>query len=171
MLQKGLSSVLVIVLVVGALALAAGAYYMGTQKSASVSNQSSELQTLENTQKSGVYTMASSNPKASSTSQLANPASENCIKQGGTLTIKKLADGGEYGLCNFEDDMACEEWALMRGECPKGGVKTTGFTTEAQKYCAWLGGQTLAVKDANCKLPSGKTCLDEDLYNGKCSPN
>ena len=29
--------------------------------------------------------------------QIANPASENCIKHGGTLSIQTRGDGGQYG--------------------------------------------------------------------------
>lgn len=105
---------------------------------------------------------------ASSKTQLANPASVNCEKQGGTLVMKKNGAGGEYGLCVFEDNMACEEWALFRGECPVGGVKTTGYDNVEQMYCAWLGGKTLAVENATCTLPSGKTCGTEAVFNGLC---
>lgn len=110
-------------------------------------------------------------PAPTKSAQLANPASENCIKQGGRLIIKKRGDGGEFGLCEFEDNRGCEEWALMRGECPGGGVKTTGFDTEAQRYCAWLGGKTSAVKNARCTFSSGKICDDNELFSGKCSSN
>jgi len=100
--------------------------------------------------------------------QLANPASINCRKKGGTSMIQTNPSGGEYGLCQFDDNMACEEWALFRGHCPIGGVKTTGFDTTAQKYCAWIGGQTLAVENATCTLPSGEICDDKALYTGEC---
>jgi predicted metal-dependent phosphoesterase TrpH len=39
-------------------------------------------------------------------------------------------DGGEYGICVFEDNRQCEEWALFRGECPAGGRKATGIPVE-----------------------------------------
>lgn len=102
------------------------------------------------------------------TSQVANPASVNCKKLGGILAIQKRGDGGEYGLCGFEDNRFCEEWALMRGDCPMGGVKTTGYDTIEQKYCAWLGGKTLAVKDAICTFSDGSTCPDDEFYAGTC---
>lgn len=101
---------------------------------------------------------------------IANPASTNCKEKGGTLQIKTRGDGGEYGLCYFEDNYACEEWALFRGECPVGGRRTTGYDTEAQRYCAWLGGQTYAQDNAVCTFKDGSTCPDEALYNGTCSP-
>ncbi|MEZ4583733.1 MAG: hypothetical protein R3A10_19215 [Caldilineaceae bacterium] len=37
--------------------------------------------------------------------------------------------------------MQCEEWALMRGECPDGGVKVTGYATDAARFCAITGGE------------------------------
>jgi len=104
----------------------------------------------------------------STPTSLANPASMNCEKQGGKLQIETRPDGGQYGLCYFEDNRACEEWALMRGECPIGGRKTTGFDTEAQKFCAWSGGDTLAVPNAVCKFNDGSSCPDEAFYAGTC---
>jgi len=101
--------------------------------------------------------------------QLANPASVNCTKVGGNLVIQKRGDGGEYGLCYFEDNRACEEWALFRADCPVGGVKTTGFDTIDQKYCAWSGGQTFAVPNSVCTFKDGKKCFTLDFYNGKCN--
>lgn len=102
--------------------------------------------------------------------QIGNPASINCTKVGGKLVIEKRGDGGEYGLCYFEENRACEEWALMRGDCPVGGRKTTGYDTIDQNYCAWVGGQTYAVKDSICTFKNGSKCSTKDFYNGKCSP-
>ncbi|MCX6788664.1 MAG: DUF333 domain-containing protein [Candidatus Jorgensenbacteria bacterium] len=103
--------------------------------------------------------------------QIANPASENCVKVGGNLQMQKKEDGSEYGLCYFEDARACEEWALFRGECQVGGMKTTGYDTIDQKYCAWSGGSTFAVPNSVCKWKDGKECSTIDFYNGKCSKN
>jgi putative hemolysin len=47
---------------------------------------------------------------------MANPASVNCGKIGGTVEIKKNADGSEYGMCTFQNGTSCEEWALFRNE-------------------------------------------------------
>ncbi|MCU0680473.1 MAG: DUF333 domain-containing protein [Planctomycetes bacterium] len=99
---------------------------------------------------------------------IANPASTNCKIKGGRLEIEKKPDGGEYGLCFFDDNRACEEWAMFRNECPLGGVKTTGYDTEAQKFCAWSGGKTSAVENAVCTFSDKSTCLAEDFYKGAC---
>jgi putative hemolysin len=71
-----------------------------------------------------VVLVAACAPLASPTSEaagqgIANPASENCVKQGGTLEIRMEA-GGEVGYCHFADGSECEEWAFMRGECKPG---------------------------------------------------
>lgn len=99
---------------------------------------------------------------------LANPASENCTNLGGTVTIMQNGAGDEYGLCDLGSGYTCEEWALYRGDCPKTGVRTLGYDTPAQMYCANLGGQTLAVTDAKCTFKDGSVCNDEALYNGHC---
>lgn len=101
------------------------------------------------------------------TPQLANPASVNCIEKGGTLQITKRGDGGEYGVCFFEDNRQCEEWALFYGNCPVGGIKVTGYTTPQAVYCAIKGGE-VSSDEKECTLPSGKTCSMDTLYNGTC---
>ncbi|OQA36745.1 MAG: hypothetical protein BWY53_00371 [Parcubacteria group bacterium ADurb.Bin326] len=98
---------------------------------------------------------------------LANPASANCKDKGGNLVMWE-GPIGQYGLCFFDDNRACEEWAMLRGDCPVGGVKTTGYDTEAQRYCAWSGGSTSAVPNAICKFKDGSQCNVEEFYNGKC---
>lgn len=103
-----------------------------------------------------------------STIGIANPASTNCVEKGGNLVIEKKDDGSEYGLCYFDDARACEEWAMFRDDCPVGGVKTTGFDTIAQKFCAWSGGKTQAVEGAVCTFTDGSVCLADDFYAGTC---
>jgi putative hemolysin len=51
---------------------------------------------------------------------LPNPASVFCEDQGGTLEIRTDADGGQYGICIFDDGSECDEWAYFRGECQPG---------------------------------------------------
>jgi uncharacterized protein len=109
-------------------------------------------------------------------SQISNPASDNCIQKGGTLTITKRGDGGEYGVCTFTDNMQCEEWALFRGDCPVGGIKITGYVTPAAVYCAITAGEYTVTGQSNtqqeqgsCAFKNGKTCDVWDYWNGKCS--
>ena len=108
--------------------------------------------------------------------QLANPASVNCTQQGGTLTIERRPDGGEFGVCVFVDNYQCEEWALLRGECPKTGLRVTGFATPAGRYCAITGGRYSVTsppgvmpEHGSCALLNGKVCEADAYYAGTCS--
>jgi Tol biopolymer transport system component len=111
--------------------------------------------------------------------QLANPASAYCIQQGGFLEMEDRAGLGQFGVCYFLDNRQCEEWALFNGDCPVGGLKVTGYLTEAARYCAITGGEytiTVNSEDPNeqqgtCTFNSGKTCNAWDYYNGTCDPN
>jgi putative hemolysin len=116
--------------------------------------------------------------KLDTKTQIANPASTNCINKGGTLKIQKGGGGGEYGICIFEDNMQCEEWALFRGECPIGGKKITGYVTPAAQFCVITGGSYDVTAQNNtekeqgiCTFNNGKSCNVWDYYNGKCSKN
>lgn len=51
---------------------------------------------------------------------LANPASVHCEETGGTLEIRTDEEGGQVGVCLFDDGSECEEWAYYRGECAPG---------------------------------------------------
>ena len=106
----------------------------------------------------------------------SNPAATNCINVGGTPKTETRPDGGQYGVCYFGDNYVCEQWALMHGECPVGGVKVTGYNTPAARYCAITGGQYVPIgttntgqEAGNCTLPSGKVCDADEYYNGACS--
>lgn len=108
--------------------------------------------------------------------QMANPASTNCLKQGGKLTIEKRGDGGEFGVCWFEDARQCEEWALMRGECPTGGRKVTGYGPQG-RYCAITGGEysmatgsSLDSEKGTCTFKNGSQCDGSEYWRGTCGP-
>jgi len=89
--------------------------------------------------------------------------------------IEKQPDGAEFGVCYFEDNHQCEEWALLRGDCPVGGRRITGYATPAGRFCAITGGQYTVTSgnDAGdergtCTLPGGKTCEAEAHWRGTC---
>ncbi|MCW5733542.1 MAG: DUF333 domain-containing protein [Enhydrobacter sp.] len=100
--------------------------------------------------------------------QLANPASERCIQEGGSLQIEQRPDGGQFGVCVFSDNRQCEEWALFRVECPAGGLRVTGYLTPEARYCAITGGR-YTESDNGCALPGGKTCDASAYFNGRCT--
>jgi hypothetical protein len=112
---------------------------------------------------------------------MANPASTNCIAQGGNLKIETKPDGGQYGVCYFDDNRQCEEWALLRGNCPVGGRKITGYVTPAAVFCAISGGDYNITKEypnvpadkeeGLCVLASGQKCDVWKFYDGSCPAN
>ena len=106
---------------------------------------------------------------------IANPASQNCVAKGGKLAIEERAGLGQLGVCYFEDNRQCEEWALMRGECPVGGVKVTGYATAAARFCAISGGKYTITgnsgqpnEQGTCALPGGGQCDADAYYQGIC---
>ena len=46
---------------------------------------------------------------------VANPASEFCVDQGGTVEIVD-EEGGQVGYCNLPDGRRVEEWEYFRSE-------------------------------------------------------
>lgn len=107
--------------------------------------------------------------------QIANPASQNCVAKGGMLRIESRPDGGQYGVCIFDNNYQCEEWAMFRGECPVGGLRVTGYITTAARYCAITGGRYTVVANSGaaneqgaCALPGGPACTADDYYAGAC---
>lgn len=118
---------------------------------------------------------AGAGAQAPSAPQLANPASVNCTQQGGTLAIERRPDGGQFGVCVFTDNYQCEEWALLRGECPKNGLRVTGYATPAGRYCAITGGRYSVVsapavlpERGTCTLPTGRSCEADAYFSGTC---
>jgi putative hemolysin len=51
---------------------------------------------------------------------IANPASVKCVTDGGQSEIYQSADGSQSGLCIFQNQSICDEWAYFRGECKMG---------------------------------------------------
>ena len=107
---------------------------------------------------------------------LANPASVHCRDLGGSSRIERTPRGDQYGVCVFQDNRQCEEWALLRGQCPAGGLRVTGYVTPAARYCAITGGSytissasNSATEQGDCKLPDGRVCSAASHFDGSCA--
>ena len=116
-------------------------------------------------------------PRAQPSSALANPASRYCVDQGGRLAVDKDGSGGPFGICRFEDNRQCEEWALLRGHCPVGGLRLTGYATPAARYCVLRGGRYQVLSGGNsageqgsCSYANGKSCAADAFFDGLCTP-
>jgi len=65
--------------------------------------------------------------------QLANPASVFCERQGYSLEIREEA-GGQVGYCVFPDGNECEEWSFKRGDCGQNYVKNNDGVSDGIDY-------------------------------------
>ena len=100
---------------------------------------------------------------------IPNPASVYCADAGGKPLTEKRPDGSEFGICRFENDRECGQWALFRGECPMGGIDVSPYPTDAARFCAITGG-TVQV-DGNrieCTTKNGRTCEAEIHFINGC---
>jgi putative hemolysin len=58
-------------------------------------------------------------PESSTVTGLANPASEFCVEQGGTVEIVE-EEGGQVGYCILPDGSRIEEWEYFRANSSEG---------------------------------------------------
>jgi putative hemolysin len=109
---------------------------------------------------------------SSSPTGLANPASVYCIKNGGTVDIMAGWDSGQIGICTFPNGNQCEEWAMMRGDCPVGGVAILRTWDAAEAHCAIRGGEVWRMNSGlEPSICAFKTtnCLAQDyMETGTC---
>lgn len=123
-----------------------------------------------------VHSLAHAQTAPPTSPALANPASQHCVQAGGKLVIEKNGAGGEFGVCLFDDNRQCEEWALLRGQCRAGGIKVTGYVTSAARYCAITGGTYKVTGASNtpqergtCTFAGGRRCDAAAYFNGTCA--
>ena len=84
--------------------------------------------------------------------EIANPAAEYCVAQGGTVNIVKDAEGNESGMCKLADGTEVDEWEYFRANNSENETWSTTeepTTEESTNAEAWTGevatGSTLTV--------------------------
>lgn len=89
----------IIVILVLIIILVLGAFLFFRSSNKSENTQTNTTQQITPSEKTG----------------LVNPASVNCVNQGGKLDIvTEASSGGQIGICNFPDGRSCEEWDFFR---------------------------------------------------------
>ena len=118
------------------------------------------------------------------TTNMANPASAYCEEQGFKMETRTAQDGSQYGVCMFEDDTECEEWAYYRGECKPGDMNVApaptaspaGIANPASTYCLEQGGtsEIHTAEDGSqsgmCTFPDGSECEEWAFFRAECTP-
>jgi putative hemolysin len=69
---------------------------------------------------------------------IANPASVYCREHGGKLDIVTDADGNQKGFCTLPNSIKCEEWAYLRGECPKILISPEALAERPDAAKCWI---------------------------------
>ncbi len=115
----------------------------------------------------------------SNNTQIANPASVNCINKGGSLKIVD-GSGGQYGLCTLPDGKQCEEWSYFRGECPSNCSECRVYEPPSPDFCKEGKIVSGGVDACGCSLPlkceqvactaDAMMCPDGS-YVGRVAPN
>jgi putative hemolysin len=102
----------------------------------------------------------------SQNAQVANPASVFCEEQGGTLDMRVDQNGGQYGVCMFDDGSQCEEWAFYRGECAIGDSMISSFDE-----CVAAGNPILESYPRKCSVGDRVfvEVIDEEVSSGVCT--
>ncbi|HRU93889.1 MAG TPA: DUF333 domain-containing protein [Anaerolineae bacterium] len=107
---------------------------------------------------------------------MPNPASVYCEEHGGKVDIRTAEDGGQTGICVFEDHSECEEWAFYRSECQPGeqAEPGSGIANPASVYCEEHGGKVdiRTAEDGGqtgiCVFEDHSECEEWAFYRGEC---
>ena len=66
---------------------------------------------------------------------------------------------------------------MLRGECPEGGIKVTGYITQAAVFCAITGGEYAVTSNSGaadeqgtCTFKDSTTCDVWEYFGWKCYP-
>lgn len=65
----------------------------------------------------GLLACGSDDEPSDDTVEIANPASEFCVDQGGTVEIVD-GDDGQVGYCDLPDGTRVDEWEYFRSQNP-----------------------------------------------------
>ncbi|MBL4915270.1 DUF333 domain-containing protein [Shewanella schlegeliana] len=102
-----------------------------------------------------LYRSSTKQSLAKTKQQLTNPASENCIAQGGKVDLAT-------SICTLANGEKVEQWILFRRD-NKIAADSVGAPNPASEFCLAQQGQ-LNVATGMCTLPSGEQIEQWKLY-------
>ncbi|KAL7549244.1 hypothetical protein ACHAWF_012532 [Thalassiosira exigua] len=114
---------------------------------------------------------------AASLPEVTPASSTYCTLRGGMETTQYEPDGGQYGICIFDDGTACDTWKFVRRECKKGDLPifsefcTQNRGQEIQENVDW--GHVLGAEPAtysSCAFVNGTSCDEHAYFDEGCQP-
>ena len=103
------------------------------------------------------------------------PAWRTASRRAARCGSRPAATRPRYGVCLFEDNGQCEEWALLRGQCPVGGIRITATSRRRRataRSAAELRRHQRAerhgARAGQPHLPGKSACDALALYEGRC---
>mmetsp|Transcript_30548 Transcript_30548/g.45875 ORF Transcript_30548/g.45875 Transcript_30548/m.45875 type:complete len:427 (-) Transcript_30548:91-1371(-) len=98
-----------------------------------------------------------------------SPATSNCVDQNYTDLILYESEGGQYGICVFSNNTACEEWTFLRDQCDSTHPNFSVYCTDnggevSQENVDW--GEVEGAPPATYEVctANGEQCTDYDYY-------
>jgi len=98
-----------------------------------------------------------------------SPATSNCVDQNFTDLILYEPEGGQYGICVFSNNTACEEWTFLRDQCDSTHPNFSVYCTDnggevSQENVDW--GEVEGAPPATYEVctANGEQCTDYDYY-------
>ncbi|MFH0978211.1 MAG: DUF333 domain-containing protein [Candidatus Woesearchaeota archaeon] len=104
----------------------------------------------------GLLTLFACKSGNTGSTQIANPASVNCVDKGGKLDIITATDGSQQGMCTLTDGTKCEEWAYYRGECPTACALCAQLAPPGPEFC--VNGNIIPATPDACGCVGAPTC-------------
>jgi uncharacterized protein len=97
--------------------------------------------------------------------EIANPASEFCEEQGGTVEIVTDGAGGQAGVCRLPDGSEVDEWEYYRQYHQDVGP---GLANPAAVFCEERGG-VVSGNEPMCELPDGSVVDAWEYFRSESS--
>lgn len=104
---------------------------------------------------------------------MGDPSAANCEEKGYTTETLYSTDGGQYGLCLFGDDKACDTWAYYREECDESNPILSSYCEEnggelTSRSVDWGTVEGVSPAEYQVCTIDGMECVENDYYSNNC---
>ena len=101
---------------------------------------------------------------------MGDPSAANCEEKGYTAETLYSTDGGQYGLCLFGDDKACDTWAYYREECDESNPIFSSYCEEnggelTSRSVDWGTVEGMPPAEYQVCTTGGSECVEYNYYS------